>query len=236
MKITLCCKNCGQERHSKCCYCDYIDKIIKIQKWFRCLRQCLIKNIFIKMINIQKEKEERANIWKDSPYKDLVKLQKNNCGNVGETFIQNLCNACEIEAHVDGSKTKQIGGGVGDGLILGKSVEIKTSHQGCGNNSFQHELGETSWKSEYMLFIDVAPMCIYLTIFKNFNEEHYKTRAKCGPYFPTRSPHRRKEFGAFKLDTTIPINEVNIKKGFTFKINNSSDLNELRTFILTNIE
>jgi hypothetical protein len=193
-------------------------------------------DIFIQMINIQKQKEENSDIWIDSPYKDLVKLQSNNSGNVGETFIQNLCDTCEIEAHVDGSKTKELGGGVGDGLILGKSIEIKTSHQGCSNDSFQHELGETPWKSEFIMFIDVAPMCIYLTIFKNFNEEHYKSGAKCHPYFLTRKVTWRKKKGAFKLDTTIPINEVNIKKGFTFKINNSSDLNELRTFILTNIK
>ncbi len=32
---------------------------------------------------------------------------------------------CKIEVCVDGSKTKELGGGVGDGLILQKSVEIK---------------------------------------------------------------------------------------------------------------
>jgi len=193
-------------------------------------------DLFIQMIEKQKEKEEDLDIWEDSPYKDLVKLQSNNAGIVGETFIQNLCDTCVIEAHVDGSKTKEIGGGLGDGLILRRSVEIKTSHQNSGNDGFQHELGETPWKSEFMIFIDVAPKCIYLTIFKNFNEEIFKTNVKCHPYFPTKSITWRKKRGAFKFDTTIKINEANIKKGYTFRIDSSSDLNELRTFILLNIE
>lgn len=193
-------------------------------------------NVFIQMINNQKQKEENADIWKDSPYKDLVKLQSNNVGNVGETFIQNICDTCQIEAQVGGSKTKELGGGVGDGLILNKSIEIKTSHRGSSSPSFQHELGETPWKSEFMIFIDVAPMFIYLTIFKNFDEEFYKSGAKCNPYFPTKSVTWRKGSGAFKLDTTVKINEENIIKGHTFRINDTIDLNELKTFILLKIE
>ena len=196
----------------------------------------LPNDIFIQMINNQKQKEETADIWKYSPYKDLVKLQSNNVGNVGETFLQNICSTCQIVAQVDGSKTKELGGGAGDGLILNKSIEIKTSHRGATSPNFQHELGETPWKSEFMVFIDVAPMCIYLTIFKNFYEEFYKCGAKCDPYFPTKSITWRKGTGAFKLDTTIKINEKNILNGHTFKIDGNVDLNELKTFILFKIE
>jgi hypothetical protein len=196
----------------------------------------LPNDIFIQMINNQKQKEENADIWKDSPYKDLVKLQSNNVGNVGETFIQNICDICQIEAEVDGSKTKELGGGLGDGLILNKSIEIKTSHRGSGSTSFQHELGEKPWKSEFMVFIDIAPMCIYLTIFKNFTEEFYKSSEKCEPYFPTKSVTWRKGTGAFKLDTTVKINEENILKGHTFRIDSIVLLDELKTFILLKIE
>ena len=193
-------------------------------------------DIFIGLINLQKQKEEISDIWKDSPYKHLVKLQSNNVGIVGETFIQKICDSCNIEAQVDGSKTKELGGGIGDGLILTKSVEIKTSHRGCVSHSFQHELGETPWKSEFMIFIDVAPDCIYLTIFKNFNEEFYKSGEKCKPYFPTKSITWRKQSGAFKLDTTIKINEENIIKRDSFKIGYNVNLLELKTFILSKIE
>jgi len=194
----------------------------------------LPNDIFIKIINTQKQKEENADIWKDSPYKDLVKLQSNNVGIVGENFIQNICDICQIDAHVDGSKTK--GGGIGDGLILKKSIEIKTSHRGCNTPIFQHELGENPWKSEFMVFIDVAPECIYLTIFKNFDEEFYKSGIKCFPYFPTKSITWRKGSGAFKLDTTVKINKENIIKGNTFCIDSNVDLNKLKTFLLLKIE
>jgi len=193
-------------------------------------------DIFIQMINNEKEKEENNDIWKDSPYKDLVKLQSNNVGNVGERFIQKICDTCGIKAVINGSKTKKIGGGdIGDGLILDKSVEIKTSHRGSNSPNFQHELGETPWRSEFMLFIDVSPDCIYLTIFRNFNEEFYKSGEKCEPYFPTKSITWRKKTGAFKLDTTIKINEENIIKGYTFRIL-TNNLLELKNFILSIIE
>jgi hypothetical protein len=193
-------------------------------------------DIFIEMINIQKQKEENSDIWKDSKYKGLPKLQSNNAGNTGEMFVQSICSECEIIADIDGSKTKELGGGAGDGIICGKSVEIKTSHRGCGSPTFQHELGETPWKSDFMLFIDVAPECIYLTIFKNFSEDFYKSGKKCEPYFPTKMVTWRKGTGAFKLDTSIKINEENITKGHTFKITDDVNLNELKEYILSKLE
>ena len=92
---------------------------------------CLnVNDIFIEMINIQRNKEIKNDIWNDSNYKDIVKLQSNNVGNVGETFIQIISNYCNIKADIDGLKTKASGGGVGDGIINNKSIEIKTSYRG----------------------------------------------------------------------------------------------------------
>ena len=137
---------------------------------------CLnVNDIFIEMINIQRNKEIKNDIWNDSNYKDIVKLQSNNVGNVGETFIQIISNYCNIKADIDGLKTKASGGGVGDGIINNKSIEIKTSYRGSIFPTFQHELGENPWKSEIMLFIDIAPDCIYITIFNNFTEDFYKS-------------------------------------------------------------
>lgn len=69
-----------------------------------------------------------------------------------------------------------------------------------------------------MMFIDVSPECIYLTIFKNFDEDFYKSGRKCKPFFPTKSITWRKGCGSFKLDTTIKINEDNIINKYTLKI------------------
>lgn len=188
-------------------------------------------DLFIKLIKDQTIKEEKQDIWKDSPYKYLAKLQSNNAGIVGELFIQNICEQCGIYSNVDGTKTKKIGGGNGDGFINNKMVEIKLAHQGCASNSFQHELGEIPWNAEYLIFVDTSPMCLYLTIIKNFNEEQYKSKTKCAPYFPTKSVTWRKKSGAFKLDTTVNINEKNILNGYTFKITPNVDYQKLKEFI-----
>jgi hypothetical protein len=192
-------------------------------------------NLFVDCVSIQKNKEEKQDIWKYSPYKDFPKLQSNNAGNVGESFIQNICKHGEIPVNIDGSKTKKMGGGAGDGTIKDKSIEIKTAHQGCSTHNFQHELGEIPWKADYMMFIDISPFHLYLTIFKNFTEEQYKSKNKCEPYFPTKSVTWRKEKGAFKLDTTVTINEENVKKGYSFKMAQTTPLNEIAEFINSSI-
>lgn len=56
------------------------------------------------------------------------------------------------------------------------------------------------------------------------------------PIFSNKSVTWRKGSGAFKLDTTVKINEENIIKGHTFRIDDNIDLNELKTFILLKIE
>ena len=94
-------------------------------------------NALLKIINTQKEKEERLNIWKNSVYKFLPNLQSNNIGNVGEMFLGKICEVQGIDSDIDGTKTKKVGGGDGDGIINGKTIEIKTAHCG-GNLSYQH--------------------------------------------------------------------------------------------------
>lgn len=103
-----------------------------------------IHDLFIHNIKKQKEKEQIQDIWKNSLYKDLVKLKNNNIGIVGEAFINDLCKMLNIKAQSDGRKT--IGRGTGDGIIMGNYVEIKTSCQGSKYPTFQHELGEVPWR------------------------------------------------------------------------------------------
>jgi hypothetical protein len=190
-----------------------------------------VHNMLIRIINQQKEKEEKQDIWKNSPYKDLVKLQSNNVGNVGEELINDICKASGIDADCNGAKTKQIGGGEGDGKIMGIPVEIKTAHQGSSSPSFQHELGEVPWKGgNYMIFVDIAPECIYLTIFKNFEEATYKSKEKL-PCFPTKTITWRKEKGAFKLDTSVKINELSVKNGHAIKITPTTSNDSIASFI-----
>jgi hypothetical protein len=190
-----------------------------------------IHTMLLRIIQQQKEKEEKQDIWKNSPYKDLVKLQSNNVGNVGEELVNNICKSSGIDADCNGAKTKQIGGGEGDGKIMGIPVEIKTAHQGSSSPSFQHELGEVPWNGgKYMIFVDISPDCIYLTIFKNFAEATYKSKEKL-PCFPTKTITWRKEKGAFKLDTTVKINELSVQNGHAIKITQTTPNDTVASFI-----
>lgn len=174
-------------------------------------------NVLVKIIMEEKKKEDDKNIWGNSIYKYLPFLQANNVGKVGEILIHNLCINNQINSTIDGTKTKMSGGG--DGTINNKTVEIKTALLGSNKSTFQHELGEHPWNAIYMIFIDIAPDNVYITIFKNFTEEQYKTKKfKCNPYFPTKSITRRKGVGNFKLDTSININDKNIKNGYSIKL------------------
>lgn len=187
-------------------------------------------NALLNIINEQREKEKRLDIWKNSVYKYLPNLQSNNIGNVGEMFIGKICEVEQISSEIDGTKTKRVGGGDGDGVINGRTIEIKTAHCG-GNTSFQHELGEFPWHADYMTFIDVDPTCVYMTIFRNFTEQQYKDCVRCEPYFPTRSFCWRKKSGAFKLDTTPKLNEQSILNGHTIKITEDTTFNTIGDFI-----
>lgn len=168
-----------------------------------------IAKSLVSIIKEQHQKEAEKNIWKESQWKEIRELENNNVGIVGEQFVQKLCDMSGISASIDGALTKETGGGEGDGIIQGKSVEIKCARAGTGNQmSFQHELGEKPWKADYMIFVDIAPLCFYITIFPNFTEEQYRSCCKCSPYFPTRSFCHRKKSGAFKFDTSPKLNET----------------------------
>ena len=195
-----------------------------------------VSKILVSLIDEQCEKEKRQDIWGDSNYKNVVKLQSNNAGIVGESLINDICKASGIDASCNGAKTKAIGGGSGDGHILGIPIEIKTSHQGSYLPTFQHELGENPWKyGKYMIFVDIAPKCIYLTIFENFDEMTYKSNRKLVGIFPTKQITWRKKHGAFKLDTSVKINESSVSNGNAIKIVSNTSVTEVASFIRSKI-
>ena len=184
------------------------------------------------------DKKKKRNIWENSMWSHIADLENDDVGKAGERIIAEFCNRGNIPSEIDGLKTKELGGGVGDGTINGKTVEIKTARPGSNNSSFQHELGECPWVADYMIFLDIAPEKMYLTIFKNFSEEFYKSSGcnsslKCVPYFPTKSICWRKQKGAFKLDTTVAINK---KSEFTFTLDaDASNWNAMTEFINSKI-
>jgi hypothetical protein len=191
-------------------------------------------NIVTVLINKNYEKKQRRNIWENSKWKNISELDNDDVGSVGEEIINTFCSLANINANINGKNNKQIGGGYGDGKINSRTVEIKTARLGSCGTTFQHELGEVPWKAEFMIFLDIAPNKIYMTIFPNFTEEFYKhsgcdSSNKCVPYFPTKSITWRKQKGAFKLDTSLSINE---KNNYTFKFdNNTNDYVKFSEFV-----
>ena len=190
--------------------------------------------IATRLINEKYIKKQKRDIWSDSQWKGISKLENDDVGSVGEQIINVFCKKAQIVSDIDGTKTKQKGGGIGDGTIKGETCEIKTARQGSSYNSFQHELGEVPWKAKYMIFLDIAPKKMYITVFPNFTEEFYKksgvdSSIKCCPYFPTKSITWRKQKGAFKLDTSVNINE---KNKYTFIIDSETkDYSKFKLFI-----
>jgi hypothetical protein len=194
----------------------------------------VVAKMLIDIVETQYTKKDKKDIWKLSEWRHIAELENDYVGGVGETFLHQLCIASNIPAEIDGTKTKELGGGCGDGIINGRSIEIKTARAGTGNTmSFQHELGEKPWHADFMCFIDIAPDKFYITIFPNFTEEQYKQCSKCEPYFPTRSFCWRKKSGCFKLDTTENLNETQSKitDNYTLSWNKETSIDSVGQFI-----
>ena len=189
------------------------------------------------LIDKQHAKKQTRDIWGNSKWKNINELENDDVGKVGEEIINDFCKKAGIDSKIDGNKTKKVGGGIGDGTIKEKTCEVKTARLGSDESSFQHELGEVPWKAKIMIFLDISPEKMYITIFPNFTEEFYKKSGsdnsnKCSPYFPTKSVCWRKMKGAFKLDTTIKINETNQKNGYTFRIDSETcDYSKFKSFV-----
>ena len=179
-----------------------------------------MEKVFQRIVQTQFNKRTKRNIWADSKWKQISELDTDDVGKIGELALKRWCSRAKIPVDIDGAKTKCYNGVfLGDGTINGRSVEIKTARIGSTTKSFQHELGENPWETEFMVFIDIAPKEMYITIFPNFSKRFYKnsgvdSKIKCTPYFPTKSICWRKKRGAFKLDTNVGINKQS-KNTFT---------------------
>jgi len=192
--------------------------------------------MIIPIINDFVKKENNSNyIWKDSDHNKITELEKNNVGKIGELYINKICNMCNIPSNINGEKNKKIGGGDGDGTILDFSIEIKTAYIG-NSGTYQHELGENPWKSKFMIFVDISPFHIWITIFPNFDESLYKSKERRATPFIDRKITWRKEKGAFKLDTNESININLSQKGNSIQITKATNLEDIKKFITSIIK
>lgn len=174
--------------------------------------------------------------WETSYFKNINFLKANNVGKIGEQVFQYLCEQCNIKCKIDGNSTRGTGH---DGFILiysnSYSIQIKTARVGK-SNTFQHELGDNPWKSNFLIFIDIDYNDFYLTIMKNFDENHYLNVRNSKPYFSKSITKRNRNnninTGAYKLTLSL----TDLKSSyFTFSVKNKNYL-EIKNYILKSIE
>jgi len=199
-----------------------------------------ICDLMNQIIRSQIEKEQHDNLWSNALFGPIDSLKSNNVGVVGETFLSQCCVLNGIESCVDGCKTKKTGGGgIGDGWIKGKSVEIKTARQG-NRGTFQHELGEHPWTSDYLALVDIVPDkngTIYLSIIDNYPESFYQMpeNRKALPYFDRKITRRKetsdKESGAFKLTIDQKVIQKAVESSLVLEINKDTTLETIGQFI-----
>lgn len=195
----------------------------------------------IALINKKFEEKKRRNIWENCKWANISKLEKNDVGVFGEELIGSHCKIAGIDANIDGTKTKEKGGGSGDGKIKGYTVEIKTARIGTNKKgectTFQHDFNRTPWKADYIIFLDISAEKMYIIIFKNWSKEFWKksgrdSKIKCGPCFPTKSVTWRYNCtGNFKFDTNIKINECCPKSNCYTIDNEATDYSKFKEFV-----
>lgn len=181
----------------------------------------IAKDELEKTYNLQKKSSK--DIWKGSKFEKVEELKANNVGEWGETTLMSYLVTLGIKCSINGKKTR---GKCYDGKIMDIPIEIKTARQGKSKN-FQHELGETPWKTaKKMVFLDICPNGIFLTIFNNLSQKEYED----GNNFECfdKKIIRRKGEGNFKFDTSITINK---KCANTIFIDEKTTVENLKQFI-----
>ena len=170
--------------------------------------------------------ENDISSWKNSPLVSLDKLKNDCSGKVGELFVEMICNKSNISCVYNGDINSK--DGTYDILINGMKVEIKTAKLGK-QKGFQHE-SLRSDGYDYLLFLDITPTYFYMTIIPRYDIT--KESEILG-----KTAHLRKgTSNVFKLDLNEKILKTLISKGYTIMVSEEISLEELSTFITTNMK
>ena len=141
--------------------------------WYRPQPAESMDTLLIKSIADQKAKELAKNIWAVSPWKDIATLENNNVGLVGENFIQSICERLGIPSSIDGSKTKAVGGGAGDGTIYGENGRDQDR---SGWYWEVNDLPARAWREALVSQIhDFHRYCSALLLHNNIQELHRRS-------------------------------------------------------------
>jgi hypothetical protein len=173
--------------------------------------------------DIQYEKENKSNKWKNSILYKINTLKPNNSGNVGELFMEKLCKSINIPIEYNGTKNKNSSDGTYDMKINSKRVEIKTARIGL-SKSFQHESLRNNG-CDYYAFVNIVPNYFYITFIPKF-DLNCKCKILCN------KPHLRKgSNNVFKFTFTERHLLRSIEMGYSIKVNRTTPLPALKLFL-----
>jgi len=179
-------------------------------------------NIFCETVkNENDSKRIIKNIWKESKYKIIDELKNDSVGRIGENFIKSLFEKLEYNVIYNNDKIDK--NGVFDMIINDKKIEIKTARIGM-SNKFQHENLRNNG-SDFYIFLDVAPNCIFFTILKHFNLNNKNI-------IINKKAHLRKETtNVYKLDFSLNDISKYLKNNITITIDNTTRKEKLVEYI-----
>jgi len=184
------------------------------------------KNLIIEEIEL----ESKNSIWKNSKFEEIQYLTIDRVGRIGEKAIYDvLKKQNKVELFWDGDCNTGQTDGTYDMLIDKKRFEIKTARLGKGGN-FQHEgIKQTGW--DKLLFVDIAPNKIYLTIIDNSELFPLKRHDVFGI-----KPHLRRDKHNHKFDLRISHLNKGIISKQTIELNSiDSNENLITNFILNHL-
>ena len=192
-------------------------------------KECLsnFKSLIIKEIEL----ESKNNIWNNSSIKEIQYLKIDTVGRIGEKFIYDaLKKQNKVELFWDGDANTGQLDGTYDMLINKKRFEIKTARLGKGGN-FQHEaIKQNGW--DKLLFVDIAPNKLYLTIIDNLELFPLKRHTVFGI-----KPHLRRDKSNHKFDLRIcHLNKGIISKQTIQLEYNNSNETLITDFILNHLK
>ena len=192
----------------------------------------IISELFENITNNAYEKYKTP--WDKSPWKYFCKLPKEDKLEIIKLFMQRICSLSNIEI----TKHKSIF------YIHEKSfkiyISISPNQYGVYKKENYYLLGKYPWKTDYLMFINISPKKIYITILKNFTEKYYRITSSTPNFvhnhdFPIHSIEWNnstnnffilieKSNHTFVIDSTKNICDIDLFRDFIYKqipINNN---------------
>ncbi len=147
-----------------------------------------IKSVAVPIIKEIQKDEAKVSQWINSPYGAIRDFQIDTRGAVGETLIANLLTelgrtVSHNEATTDDEKDWDL---ICDNL----KYEIKTATLGRDGVTFQHEGIDKTRHYDGLIFVDIAPDDIYISIYAKKK-------------IAWNDLHRRKDSSFYKWDTHL---------------------------------